>query len=44
MYPFIDLVLTIGSYYIVIPLIYAGIVLMGFGGYSLTMVSYSYLS
>ena len=43
-YFFCNLVLTIGSYYLVIPLLYVGIVLMGFGGYSLTMVSYSYLS
>ncbi len=39
-----NVVLTIGSYYLIYGLIYVGIVLMGFGGYSLTMVSYSYLS
>lgn len=40
----INAVLTIGTYYIIIPLMYVGIILMGFGGYALSMVSYSYLS
>lgn len=38
------LVLSIGTYYLIYPLLYTGIVMMGFGGYSLSMVSYSYLS
>lgn len=38
------LVLTLGSYYLIYPLLYIGIILMGFGGFSLSMVSYSYLS
>lgn len=36
--------MTIGTYYVIYPLIYLGIIMMGFGGYSLSMVSYSYLS
>lgn len=40
----LNLVLTIGSYKQVLPLLYIGQILMGFGGYSLSMVSYSYLS
>jgi hypothetical protein len=39
-----DLVLTLGTYYKIYPLMYIGIIMMGFGGYSLSMVSYSYLS
>lgn len=36
--------LTIGALEKFLPLLYIGQVLMGFGGYSLSMVSYSYLS
>lgn len=44
MYLFVYLVLTIGTYKEIYPLLYIGIILMGFGGFSLSMVSYSYLS
>jgi len=43
-YPSSHQVITIGAYYIIYPIIYIGIIMMGFGGYSLSMVSYSYLS
>jgi MFS family permease len=38
------LVLTLGAMNNILALLYVGQVLMGFGGYSLSMVSYSYLS
>ena len=38
------LVLTLGGNFVNLPLMYVGLILMGFGGYSLTMVAYSYLS
>jgi hypothetical protein len=37
-------VLTVGAYFVLYALIYVGMIMMGFGGYSLSMVSYSYLS
>lgn len=39
-----NLVLFLGAKYNTIPLLYVGLSMMGFGGYSLSMVSYSYLS
>jgi len=44
MYLYLYLVLTIGAHYKIFPLIYVGIIMTGFGGYSLTMVSFSFLS
>lgn len=40
----LSLVLTIGAEAKILALLYLGQILMGFGGYSLSMVSYSYLS
>lgn len=38
------LILVYGGHYNIIPLLYMGVIMMGFGAYSASIVSYTYLA